>query len=88
MIWMMSLATQPLTLMLLKFLRRCNFPDPSILQNLPGDNIESGIASIDPSNAIVSGEFACPDDYFDAPEDQIRCVPSLDHAVAETFDPY
>jgi hypothetical protein len=33
-------------------------------------------------------EFPCPDDYFDAPEDQIRCVPSLDHNAVETFDPY
>jgi hypothetical protein len=32
-------------------------------------------------------EFPCHDN-FDAPEDQIRCVPSLDHDNLETFDPY
>jgi hypothetical protein len=57
-------------------------------QTLPGDNVESGIASINPSDATVSDEFPFPDDYFDAPDDQIRCVPSLDHDVVETFDPY
>jgi hypothetical protein len=59
-----------------------------IPQILSGDNLESGIASIDPSNATLSDEFLCPDDYFDAPEDQIRCVPSLDHNSVETFDPH
>jgi hypothetical protein len=59
-----------------------------ISQISPGDNVESGIASIDPSDAFLSGEFPCPDDYFDAPEDQIHCAPSLDHGAIETFDPY
>jgi hypothetical protein len=31
-----------------------------------GDNIESGITSIDPSDASLSDEFPCPDHYFDA----------------------
>jgi hypothetical protein len=53
-----------------------------------GDNVESGIASIDSSEATLSDEFPCPNDYFDAPEDQIRCVSSLDHDAVETFDPY
>jgi hypothetical protein len=53
----------------------------------PGNNVESGIASIDPSDATLADEFPCPDAYFDAPEDQICRVPSLDHAVIETFDP-
>jgi hypothetical protein len=51
--------------------RPLSIPDIS-----PGDNIESGIASIDPSDATLSGEFPCPDD-FDAPEDQIHCIHSL-----------
>jgi hypothetical protein len=29
-----------------------------------------------------------PDDYFDPPDDQIRCVPSLDHDAVETVDSY
>jgi hypothetical protein len=33
-------------------------------------------------------EFPRPDDYLDAPEDQIHCVLSLDHDAVETFDPY
>jgi hypothetical protein len=41
-------------------------PIPKIL---PGDNVESGIVSIDPSDATLSDEFLCPDDYFDAPKD-------------------
>jgi hypothetical protein len=53
----------------------------------PGDNVESSIASTDPSDAILSDEFPCPDDYFDAPEDQIRCVSSVDHNAVEIFDP-
>jgi hypothetical protein len=60
----------------------------SIHQISPGDNIESGIASIDPSDATLSDEFACPDDYLDASDDQIPCVPSLDHDAIETFDPH
>jgi hypothetical protein len=60
----------------------------SIPQILPGDNVESGIASIDASDATLSDKFPCPDDYFDAPEDQIRCVPSLDHDVVKRFDPH
>jgi hypothetical protein len=59
-----------------------------IPQISPGDNVESGIASIDPSEVTLSDEFPCPDDYFDAPEDQIHCVPSLGHDAVETFDPY
>jgi hypothetical protein len=59
-----------------------------IPQNLPGDNTKSGIASIDPSNATLSGEFPCHDDCFDAPEDQIHYVPCFVHDVVETFDPY
>jgi hypothetical protein len=60
----------------------------SIPQNSPGDNVESGIASIDPYDTNLADDFPCPGDYFDAPEDQIRCVPSLDHDAVETFDPY
>jgi hypothetical protein len=59
-----------------------------IAQISPGDNVESGIASIDPSGATLSDEFPCPDDYFDAPEDQSCCVPILHHDAVETFDPY
>jgi hypothetical protein len=59
-----------------------------IPQISPGDNVESDIASIDPSDVILSDEFPCSDHYFDAPEDQIHCVPSLDHDAVETFDPY
>jgi hypothetical protein len=40
-----------------------------IPQISPGDNVESGIASIDPSDATLSDEFPCHDDHFDAPED-------------------
>jgi hypothetical protein len=60
----------------------------SIPQISPGDNVESDIASIDPSDATLSDEFTCADDYFDAPKDQICFVPSLDHDAVETFDPY
>jgi hypothetical protein len=60
----------------------------SISQISPGDNAESCIASIDPSDAILSDEFPYPDDYFDVPENQIRCVPSLGHDAVEAFDPY
>jgi hypothetical protein len=59
-----------------------------IPQISPGDNIESGIASIDPSDVTLSDEFPCPDDYFDAPKDQIRYIPSLDHDAVESFDRY
>jgi hypothetical protein len=37
--------------------RPLSFPQIS-----PGDNVESGIASIDPSDATLSDEFPCPDD--------------------------
>jgi hypothetical protein len=37
--------------------RRLPIPEMS-----PSDNIESGIASIDPSNATLLGELPCPDD--------------------------
>jgi hypothetical protein len=60
----------------------------AIPQNLLGDNVKSGITSIDPSDTTLSGKFPCPDDYFDPPEDQIRCIPSHDHDGVETFDPY
>jgi hypothetical protein len=60
----------------------------SIHQISPDDNVESGIASIDPSHAILSDEFPYPEDCFDAPNDQIRCVPNLDHDAVEIFDPY
>jgi hypothetical protein len=52
-----------------------------------GDNIESGVGFIDPSDATLAKELPCPDDYVDAPEDQIDCVPSLDHHAVEIFDP-
>jgi hypothetical protein len=76
-------------MMLFKFSRQCNLPNPlPITQISPGDNVESGIASIDLSDANLADEFLYPDDYFDAPEDQIRCVPSLDHDAVEIFYPY
>jgi hypothetical protein len=56
-------------------------------QILPGDGVESGIASIDPYDATLSDEFPCHDDDFDAPEDQICCVPSLDHDTTKAFNP-
>jgi hypothetical protein len=59
-----------------------------IPQISPGDNVGSGIVSIDLSDPILSNEFPCRDGYLDAPEDQIHCVPSLDHGGTETFDPY
>jgi hypothetical protein len=59
-----------------------------IPQTSPCDNIKSGIAFIHRSDAALSDEFLYPDDYFDAPKDQIRCVPSLDHDAVKTFDPY
>jgi hypothetical protein len=67
---------------------RQSFRPLPIPQISPGDNIESGIASIDPSDATLSDEFPCPDDYFDTPEDQIHCVTNLDHDAVETFDPF
>jgi hypothetical protein len=39
-----------------------------IPQIWPSDNVESGIASIDPSDAALLDEFPCSDD-FDPPED-------------------
>jgi hypothetical protein len=59
-----------------------------IPQISPGDNGESGIVSTHPSGATLWDEFPCPDDYFDAPEDQICYLPSLDHDAVETFDLY
>jgi hypothetical protein len=59
-----------------------------IPQIWPSDNVESGIASIDPSDAALLDEFPCSDDDFDAPEDQMRCIPSLDHDPVEAFDPF
>jgi hypothetical protein len=58
-----------------------------IPQISPGDNVESGVGSIDPSDATLAKELPCPDDYVDTPEDQIDCVPSLDHNAIEIFDP-
>jgi hypothetical protein len=58
-----------------------------IPQISPGHNVESGVGSIDPSDATLAKELLCPDDYVDAPEDQTRCVPSLDHDTVEIFDP-
>jgi hypothetical protein len=58
-----------------------------ISQISPGDNLEPSIASIDPCAAILSDEFPWPGGDFDTPEDQIRCVPSLDYDAIETFDP-
>jgi hypothetical protein len=57
-----------------------------IPQISPGDSAESGIASVEPSNAILSDQPPCPDDSLDAPEDQIRCVSSFDHDAVEIFD--
>jgi hypothetical protein len=53
-----------------------------------GDNVEFRTASVDPSDATLSDKFPCLDDCFDAPADQIRCIPSFDHDAAEKFDPY
>jgi hypothetical protein len=58
-----------------------------IPQISPGDNVESGVGSIDPSDATITKELPCPDDYVDAPEAQIDCVPSLDHDAVEIFGP-
>jgi hypothetical protein len=41
-----------------------------IPQILPGDNVESGVTSIDPSDATLLDEPPCPDDFFDAFKDQ------------------
>jgi hypothetical protein len=54
-----------------------------IPQISPRDNVESGVGSIDPSDATLAKEFPFPDDCVDAPEDQIDCVPSLDHDAVE-----
>jgi hypothetical protein len=59
-----------------------------IPQISPGDIVESGMASIDPSDATLLDEFPCPDDYFDSSENQIRCFRSPDHDAVETLDPY
>jgi hypothetical protein len=53
-----------------------------------GDNVESGVGSIDPSDATLAKELPCPDDYVDAPDDQTDCVRSLDHDAVEIFDPW
>jgi hypothetical protein len=58
-----------------------------ILQISPGDNVESDVGSIDPSDATLAEELPCPDDYVNAPEDQIDCVPSLEQDAVEIFDP-
>jgi hypothetical protein len=54
-----------------------------IPQISPGDNVERGIASIDPFEAILSNESPCPDNYPDAPNGQIRCVAILDHDAVD-----
>jgi hypothetical protein len=59
----------------------------AIPQISPGDNVESGIASIDQSDATLSKGLSCPDDYFNAPEDQIDFVSSLHHDAVEIFNP-
>jgi hypothetical protein len=41
----------------------------SIPQISPGDSVEPGTASIDPSDITLLNEFPCPDDYIDAPKD-------------------
>jgi hypothetical protein len=58
-----------------------------IPQISPGDNVGSGSASLNRSNATLSNGLPCPDDYFDAPEDQIDFAPRLDHDDIELFDP-
>jgi hypothetical protein len=55
-----------------------------IPQISPGDMVESGVSSVDPSDATSAKELPCPDDYVDALEDQIDCVSSLfqtDHPI-------
>jgi hypothetical protein len=56
-----------------------------IPQISPGDKVVPGVGSIDPSDAILPKKFSCPDDYVDAPEDPIDCVPSPDHDAVEIF---
>jgi hypothetical protein len=58
-----------------------------IPQISPGNNVESGVGSIDPSDATLSKELPCRDDYFEIPEDQIDFVPCFDHDAVEIFDP-
>jgi hypothetical protein len=58
-----------------------SLPIPRIL---PDNNVESGIASIEPSGASLSDELSC----LDVPDDPIRCVPNLDHDAFEIFDLY
>jgi hypothetical protein len=58
-----------------------------IPQISPRHKVKSGVDSIDPSDTALAKEFPCPDDYVDAPEDQIDCVPSPHHDVVEIFDP-
>jgi hypothetical protein len=62
-------------------------PQP-IPQISPGDNVESGIAFIEPSNVILSDEVPCLDDYFNAAEDQIFYYHRLDHDAVEMFDSF
>jgi hypothetical protein len=57
-----------------------------IPQISPGDNVKSGVGSIDRSHATLSKELLCPDDYFDAPEDQIDFVPRFKHDIVEIVD--
>jgi hypothetical protein len=58
-----------------------------IPQISPGDNVKSGVGSIDPSAATLAKKLPCPDDYVDAPEDQIDYIPSLDYDAVEICDP-
>jgi hypothetical protein len=44
-------------------------PTPQISS---GDSIESGVGSIDESDATLAKELPCLDDYVDAPEDLSR----------------
>jgi hypothetical protein len=86
---MTSLFAQPLMLMKFKFSRRCNLPDPCqsprfrlVITSSPIFLPWIHLMQLYQTNSLA------PTNYFDAPEDQIRCVPSLNHDVVETFDPY
>jgi hypothetical protein len=59
----------------------------AIPQISPGDNVEPGIGCIDPSDATLAKRLPCPNEYNGAPEDQISCVPSLEHDAVEIVDP-
>jgi hypothetical protein len=80
-----SLFAQPLKLMLFKFSRRCNLPDPDQSPKFRLVTTSSPVLrpSI-PLAQLYQLDSRCPDDYFDAPEDQIR----FDDDDVETFDPH